>query len=256
MAKPRKKKNRTQSKRIEPKKIPTKKISYAIIALAVVLAGYLFIRNSGYFKVETVKIIDAKNAAQINTKDLLKLYKGRNIFSIDIRSLSSQIKNDYPVVKDAIVRRILPNRLEIDIVARIPIAKIKSYEYFPIDRSGIVLSPEIKTGNLPVIIGFSMWLRPRVGQKLENNKLENAFLLIDALNQTNVFSDYSVTTIDTSNYNNLSFYMENGTEVKIGGEDFLERLKKLKQTFSNPKMDKDNIKYIDLRFRDVVIGPK
>ena len=96
----------------------------------------------------------------------------------------------------------------------------------------------------------------RARELVENPKIRNAFLLLDALDESSTLSDYTVTAIDVSSYRNLSFYLENGIEVKIGGEDFPNRLKKLKITLANPDLDKENIKYIDLRFKGVVIGPK
>lgn len=226
------------------------------VIFVLIAAIYLFLGNSRYFKLDTIEVIDKSHATALEAGDLLSMYKGRNIFGIDIDSLSSQIKRDAPTIKHAIVKRVLPNKLEIDIIPRVPIAKIKSHGYFPIDRTGMVLSPEIKTGKLPIIMGFSIWLNPKVGTKLENPQVRNAFLLIDALEESAVLSDYAVSAINVSNYKNLSFYLENGIEVKIGSEDFLDRLNRLKTTFAKPKLDKENIKYIDLRFKDVVIGPK
>ncbi len=227
----------------------------AVISVLIAVI-YLFLGNSRYFKLDTIEIIDKSHATTLKAGDLLSIYKGRNIFGIDINSLSSKIKRDIPTIKHAIVKRVLPNKLEIDIIPRVPIAKIKSHGYFPIDRTGMVLSPEIKTEKLPIITGFSIWLSIKVGTPLENPQVRNAFLLIDALEESAILSDYAVSAIDVSNYRNLSFYLENGIEVKIGSEDFLDRLNRLKTTFASPKLDKENIKYIDLRFKDVVIGGK
>lgn len=233
-----------------------KRILRVAVIFVLIAAIYLFLGNSRYFKLDTIEVIDKSHATALKAGDLLSIYKGRNIFDIDIDSLSSQIKRDIPTIKHAIVKRVLPNKLEIDIIPRVPIAKIKSHGYFPIDRTGMVLSPEIKTEKLPIITGFSVWLSPKVGTSLENPQVRNAFLLIDALGESAILSDYAVSAIDVSNYRNLSFYLENGIEVKIGSEDFLDRLNRLKTTFAKPELDKENIKYIDLRFKDVVIGGK
>ncbi|MEE9500258.1 MAG: cell division protein FtsQ/DivIB [Candidatus Omnitrophota bacterium] len=233
-----------------------KRILRVAVISVLIAAIYLFLGNSRYFKLDTIEVIDKSHATALKAGDLLSTYKGRNIFDININSLSSQIKRDTPTIKHAIVKRVLPNKLEIDIIPRVPIAKIKSHRYFPIDRTGMVLSPEIKTEKLPIITGFSLWLSPKVGTSLENPQVRNAFLLIDALGESAILSDYAVSAIDVSNYRNLSFYLENGIEVKIGSEDFLDRLNRLKTTFASPKLDKENIKYIDLRFKDVVIGGK
>ena len=251
-----KNKYKDEIKKLLPKKAVPKKFLHIAIIFAMILAAFLFLKNSSYFNLERIDIVDVRRATDLNAADLMRIYKGRNIFGIDIDSMSSQIKSDYPVIKEAVVKRVLPNRLEIDIAARVPVAIIEGRKSFPVDRSGMILSPGIKSRDLPTITGFSMWTKVRVGEKLKNRQLESAFYLIDALGESPARASYSVTAIDASNYKNLSFYLKNGIEVKIGGEDFLNRLKMLESTLANPKLETDNIKYIDLRFRDVVIGPK
>ncbi len=243
-------------KRIDFKKIPVKKILFTLAVVALVATTHFFFKNSSYFKVEEIKIVEKNHTSSLIAEGLLKYYGGRNIFDMDIKALSSMLKSDYPVIMDATVRRILPNKLEISIALRVPIAKIKSHGFFPIDSSGMVLPLDMESGQLPVITGFSMWMKPRVGKRLESKQLEGAFLLLNSLKESEFSLRYNVTSIDVSNYQNLSFYLENGMEVKIGGEDFIKRIKSLNETLENPDLDLDSIKYIDLRFTDVVIGPK
>ena len=256
MAKNSAKKGKNEGEFISPKNLLMKRIFRVAVIFALITAMYLFFGNSLYFKLNNIEVIDKSHASMLNAGELLTTYKGRNIFGIDINSLSAQIKRDSPAIKNAIVKRMLPNKLEIDIIPRIPVAKIQSLRDFSVDRAGVVLPPDIKTGKLPLIRGFSMWLRPKVGTRLENPKIQSAFLLLDALEESSTLSDYTVTAIDVSSYRNLSFYLENGIEVKIGSEDFLDRLNRLKTTLAKPGLDKENIKYIDLRFEGVVIVPK
>jgi len=256
MARKNTKKKKNEPKKNEPKKSFAKPLLFLAFFIVLLTASYLFLRNSHYFKITAIEVIDRSNAADVDVGSFSRLYMGRSIFDVDIDSLSSRIKTEYPVIKEAVVKRVLPDCLQIDIIPRIPVAKIKAREYFPIDRAGMVLSPEIKCGKLPIITGLSSWRKPKVGEKMRDKGLANTFLLLDAFKESSVLEDYSVATIDASNYRNLSFYLEDGIEVKIGGEDFSKRLKKFKTTLANPDLDKRNIKYIDLRFRDVVIGPK
>ena len=170
-------------KRIDFKKIPIKKILFTLIIAALVATTHFFFKNSSYFKVEKIKVVDKNNTSSLIAGDLLKYYEGRNIFDIDIKALSSRLKADYPAIKDATVRRILPNKLEISIASRVPIAKIKSHGFFPIDSSGMVLPPDMESGQLPIITGFSMWMKPRVGKRLEGKQSESAFLLLNSLKE-------------------------------------------------------------------------
>jgi len=255
------KKQKKQPNKSLPGAAPVKKafIKKALYAAVFVLiaAGFLaFFRNSPYFKITDVRVIDTENAAGIERDALLKTYTGRNIFDVDITSLSFRLKSDYPFIRDAVVKRVMPNSLEVDIVPRVPVAKLKSDRYFPLDGTGMVLYPGTKSENLPVIMGLSFWLRPEAGKRLDSNRINSALHLVEALDKSGVSREYNVTAIDAANFRNLSFHLENGIEIKIGDGEYAERLKRLKKTLAKPGLDTENIKYIDLRFKDVVIGPK
>ncbi len=159
--------NKQKIKKIEPKKnIQVKKIVLPIIIFLLAVGAFLLLRNSRYFNLESVEVIDRIHSTDLRADRLRETYKGRNIFDIDISSLSYRIESEYPSIKKAIVKRILPNRLEINILGRTPIAKIKARGYYPVDKTGMILSPDIKSGKLPIIMGFSMWLSPEVGKQL------------------------------------------------------------------------------------------
>lgn len=250
------KKQKISQKRIAFIKLPIKQIFHFIFILALLCAFYIFFKNSSYFNLTDIKIIDSQRVSELNEKAFFKLYKGRNIFDVDVKFISDRIKNDFPVIKEAHVTRVLPNRLEIEIIPRVAAALVKSNGHFPVDRSGVVLPSRMESEDLPVITGLSYLFLPRAGEKLNNPQLESAFLLLDALRKNNIMRDYKVTAIDASNHKNLSFYLANSIEVKIGDEGFPEKLKMLKMALARKDLDKDSIKYIDLRFRDIVIGPK
>ncbi len=253
------KKNRKQKngfKKKEKKGIDLKRFMWPAVIIVTAAVIYVFFRNLGYFNVEDIKIYDPKGASRISSHELLKLYKGRNIFSVDVQALASHIKEKYPVVKKVVIKKHLPDRIDISIISRQPVARIKAKSYFPVDSSGMVLSPDTKSDSLPVVMGLSMWIKPRVGEELRDKKLEKALQLIKAMEQASIIPDHSVSAIDVSNYRNVSFYFEDGIEVKVGEGDFLNRLKKLSETLRNPALDRSNISYIDIRFNDTVIGPK
>ena len=76
------------------------------------------------------------------------------------------------------------------------------------------------------------------------------------MKESKFFSEYSVVAIDAADIKDLSFSLKNGLEVKIGYENFKERLKLLKNTIRDPRLAVDRVEYIDVRFENAVIGPK
>ena len=256
MAKKMKRKKKAEPKVVFKRKIPIKKILPFAIILVLILTSYVFLKNSPYFSVKKISIVDIDYASGIEASDLIRIYKGRNIFNIDIKSLSSRMRDDHPFIKDVVVKRVLPEMLEISILSRVPVAKIKSKGYLPIDNAGMVLSSRLVSEDLPVITGVSLWIRPRAGEKIKNKKVNNALMLLEALKESSTIRKYGLREINVRDTRNLSFFLKNGIEVKIGDEEFSTRIKRLSTTLSDTSLDKDNIKYIDVRFRDVVIGPK
>ena len=73
---------------------------------------------------------------------------------------------------------------------------------------------------------------------------------------TNVLKKHSLSKIDITDPKNVSFYVDREIEVKIGESHWIERLKILEQTLKSVELDATRIRYIDLRFDDVVIGPR
>ena len=69
-------------------------------------------------------------------------------------------------------------------------------------------------------------------------------------------ADYGVETVDTRDLGNITFSLRNGIEIRVGSENFKERLVVLAETLKDPRLAMDRIKYIDLRFGDAVIGPR
>lgn len=123
-----KKSNRQKGelKKSEPRKALIKKFLYLVIVFVLILGTCFLLRNSSYFRLDSIEVIDRNRATRFDGSELLKIYKGRNIFDIDIDALSSRIEKDFPVIKAAIVKRTLPSSLQIDIIPRVPIAKIKT----------------------------------------------------------------------------------------------------------------------------------
>ena len=65
-----------------------------------------------------------------------------------------------------------------------------------------------------------------------------------------------MTKIDIGDSKNLSFFVDQDIEIRIGNSHLIERLKILDQTLKTIELDRSKIRYIDLRFDDVVIGPR
>lgn len=261
----RKNRKKINAKTKEPKR---KNKTVSALFIFIILGGlaggiYLFCKKSGYFYVSEVEIRYTggydKEQYYENNINFLGLYEPINIFSINLKGLAENILSLHPEIETVNLRRRLPNRIVANIKMRKPVAQIKLSRYFPIDSSGVLLpgARNIPDENLPVLVGVDFSLRRnKIGDKIESKNLEKALLLIKGLGDYNWFNGFKVNTIDLVDSRNISIFMDNGIEVKVGDRDFGIRIEKLRRVLPDLPADLTGIKYIDLRFEDVVIGQK
>lgn len=229
---------------------------FAVIALTM----NAILHKSAYFRVKAVEIKDAlidKTLVISLSGDLLKSYKGKNIFDIDIKELSGSLGAVYPEARRLAVKRVLPDKIVINLNLKRPIAIIGNANPHPVDDEGYLL-PNIDARylkDLPTVTGVSIGGEEKRTRRSESRNLRVAIELIKAIKEAKFLSGYGVATVDASNIKDLSFYLRNGLEVKIGCENLKERLGVLRATLRDPRLVLEKIKYIDVRFENVIIGP-
>lgn len=236
----------------------------AIAAVAVLFVATVFflvkafLYRSDYFKLRVVETRAAfldRNAASMISNQALSLYKGQNVFKIPLQFVSRSIQTSYADVKDVTARISLPDRLVVDIKLRKPIALVRNKKYYPIDEEGFVLPAVAASGviiDLPVIDGIDL----KYGRKNTSRNLRLAMDLLREIRQAKFMVPLGVISINAADPRNMSFFLKNGLEVRIGSENFKDRLDVLARTLKDPRLIIDRIRYIDVRFEDVAIGPK
>ena len=234
------------------------KRSVPILAIFIFLAVLAltmkaFLQGSDYFRIRAVEAGPGRSSGE-----LLKTYKGKNIFAVDIKGLSRSLEASYPDAKDISVVRVLPDKLLIRLKFRQPVAIINDAKGYSVDEEAFVLSniDARYLGKLPVISGVDIRNQERKGVSARSKNLKAALALLREMKESKFFSEYSVVAIDAADIKDLSFSLKNGLEVKIGYENFKERLKLLKNTIRDPRLAVDRVEYIDVRFENAVIGPK
>ena len=96
----------------------------------------------------------------------------------------------------------------------------------------------------------------RKAKFITSRNLKAAIELLRSLKGIRSITDYGIDSVDVRDLSNISFYLKNGIEIRMGSENFKDRLMVLAKTLRDPRMVMDRIKYIDLRFGDAIIGPR
>lgn len=241
-----------------------KAVTIVVIILFVAVLFFLakaFLYKSDYFRLRTVEAkgvsVDQRISSSI-TGQLSNLYRGRNVFSINLKNIAQSVQNTYPDAKDITVRIALPDRIIVDMKFRKAVALVKDERLYPIDGEGFIL-PAVDQASaqaLPVIEGVRIKYEDRRTRRSVSRNLQVALELLKAIKESRFIAKYGLANIDAADLKNLLFYLSCGTEIRIGPDNFKEKIKTLEKTLRDPRLMIDKIKYIDLRFNDVVIGPK
>ena len=199
-----------------------------------------------------VNRIAVRGNHRLSTGEVMALVadlKGRHILRTDLGLWRARLLQS-SWVRDATVRRILPSTVEVVVTERRPlgIGGVGGLLYL-VDSEGAIIDeygPAYGDLDLPIVRGF-------VGRDVENGRAANAARAALAARVLSAFSRRevaeSVSEIDVSDPNGASVILKGDTAlVKLGREDFLERLQSYLELAPALRVQVPEIDYVDLRF--------
>jgi cell division septal protein FtsQ len=232
----------------------------SLATLGVLFGGVVaYAVNSSTFRLEQVRILNIGTLTNEQSFKFSELKRGENLIQLDLVNVQQVIKRSHPEFKEVKVRRVLPDRVEILLKRRTPVAQVAYSRYVQIDKDLVVLPGSSATPfrNLTVIGGAPL---PRggltVGAMIADAATQNALRLMEVIKRSSVLKKHALTKIDIADPRNVTLVVDHAVEIRIGSSHFTERLKILDQTLKNQPLDPSKVRYIDLRFDDVVVGMK
>ncbi|MFH1189334.1 MAG: cell division protein FtsQ/DivIB [Candidatus Omnitrophota bacterium] len=242
--------------------IVSKATTVLVVFVFLIFAAILlkaFLHESDYFKLRSVDVkasfLDARASSSISSR-ILSAYKMNSIFSVPLARIAQYIQSSYGDVRDVSVRISLPDKLVVNLKLRRPVALVKSGKFYPVDEDGVVLPAGSRVdalNDIPVINGIDI---RTVNSRYASRSLKLALGLLEEIRHTRSLSSLGVAAINVYDPRNMSFSLKNGVEIRVGDEKFRERLDLLSKALRDPRLVMDNIAYIDVRFKDIIIGPK
>lgn len=200
------KKQRKKNKLI--KKI--KKVVKVIIFLGIIIGGIIFATCSPIFNIKEIEVINNNKISSEEIISLSGINKDENIFKfITMKSINSIKQNPY--VEDVKIKRVLPNKIQIDVVEReakyaIPILS----EYAYINSQGYILEIAANELNLPIINGLTTEEEKiKSGNRLEEadlTTLETILKIMASMQEYEINS--KVTSINVEDKKDYIVYMQ------------------------------------------------
>jgi cell division protein FtsQ len=236
------------------------KSSFWVIPFLVV-ASLLFglwtlVSISSVFAISEISVEGVLGPPSAEIRSLIRVQKGDHLLKLNLNQVRSRVEQD-PSVRRVVVKRVLPSTLKVEIDQRHPIAQIKSRGYYMIDAEGVLVPPKLRVPDpsLPIIEGSDFkGRRARLGESYESEKIQTGLRLLEAIQEVSLPFDRRVEEVHVKDLKELSFKVEIGLHIQIGKSDFSRRLDLLHDVYEGVKHEIDQVKYIDLRFDDVVIG--
>jgi cell division protein FtsQ len=212
--------------------------------------GYLMYR-SPLFQVKEVRIHGCSRVQRDRVVDLVDL-KGKNILSLNLRQVARRIKQER-WIDHVVVKRVLPDRIEIDLLERQAVALVNLDSIYLVDEKGIIFR-DVRDGeyfDLPVFTGLSRGYLQK-DLKKSSQLIKQAIALLFLVDEKIGLSRDKVSEIHIDPDIGFSLFdVENATQIKLGFNDFQEKLERYKRI--REVMDRERTpRVIDLRCKDKV----
>jgi cell division protein FtsQ len=171
------------------------------LVLVMVLGGGLFwfIGDHSTFHVVAVRLYGAERVPQAELIQLAQITSGMSLLRINIERVRTRIMQ-HPGIRDALVRRVYPNELEITVYERRPYAILGSGSGYLIDGEGYLLSQATpaEAASLPRLIA-KLSHTPSPGERMIDPAVKAGLRLLDQARDSLFFRHTVITHIDVMN---------------------------------------------------------
>lgn len=227
----------------------------AVGALVFNVTRYLL--SSSRFSIAHIGVIGNSNVTAQMVIEESGLAEGRNIFRLGIAQAATAIA-DLPRVRSAVVRRKLPDEIQIEISERQPAALILAKELLLLDdeRKVIGCFDPAKETDLPLITG-KVLRGAAIGDVLDSHGVEQALQVIDTLAEPVIANSVKLSEINIDDPENILIITEpTGASVYLGSGEFRDKLWRLAQVTEeikrNERLRVATLESVDMRFESII----
>ncbi len=206
---------------MERKRKKIKRIIKLATIFLLIIGGVVFTLVSPIFNIKEIQVSNNNQIASDTIISLSQLQIGQNLFRFSKNKVEEEIKtNSY--IESVTIKRKIPNKIEISIEERTRsynVEFLNGYAY--INNQGYILEISEQKLELPVLQGISTEQEQIVeGSRLNTEDLAKLEIVIKIMNiSKNYELDKKITSIDISNKNNYTIYMEEEQKTIYLGDD-------------------------------------
>jgi len=203
--------------------------------------------------------VDVRGASRVPAEQILAaagIAPGRNLLRLDVAGATARLEA-MPEIRRAQIVRDLPDRVTIYVEERRPFTLVNAGRLHWVDEDGrnIGVQPEAVALQVPAITGLSEEELTTM-RTAPSRKAQAAIGLIRTLLRSGSTLAEEISEIDMSRKEGPVLYTVDGIEVRLGSEDWEERLARLEGVLAQVARENGGVSTVDLRFRDQVVLQK
>jgi cell division protein FtsQ len=196
--------------------------------------AYVHLLEDPFFRVREIEVEGCRKIAKETLLPLTRMERMPNLFTLRLREIAKRLES-HPWIEQVRMRKIFPNKILIQIEERKPIAILQLEELYYIDTKGVIFSPvgDRDEYNYPFLTGLTR-------QVLEKDSVEAKNLITKALELLRIADQEKVPPLAEiseihmeKTFGILCFTKAEGVEVRMGWEQFGEKLKRLSLIWSD-----------------------
>ena len=236
-------------------------VAVGILGVAAVfaLALYQYGERSWRFRVDSsdnIEVTGNENVTKAQIMEIMGADIGRNIFFIPLAQQKAQLEQ-IPWVDSASVMRFVPNRLQVEIHERTPVAFARvGPRIFLIDAGGTLMElPPKHRFSFPVILGMNPGepLSTRVPRMRAYNQL------VHDLDSGGAQHSKDLSEVDLSDLENLKVRVndpQGDVLVELGASDYLKRYQTYVSHVQEWRQQFQKLESVNLRYdNQVIVNP-
>lgn len=232
-------------------------IIIAMLGLIFFVGGQQVAEHIKRSRMFLVKSIIVDPADEFDPSDLMYL-KNKNIFDVDVDFVQSRLGKQYPQIAYLKVIKRFPDTLIVVAKKRNPFAQVQMRSRLVlIDADGVVISDMGQESTaVPLIQGIKSDKRIKVGSPLDAQNLYAAITIMKIFKENSSLASNAIIRVEVENLSRINLYLSNNINIILDRERVKQKFKMLEVVLSQSKIDLSEVKYIDLRFNEPIIGKK
>jgi len=229
-------------------------VGVVLAALSGPLAsGAASFLQTSRFAIERVEVAGQSRLSADEVVRASGLAPGQNLWSLDARRAVAGVEA-LPLVRRAEVVRAFPNHVTLFVEERQPFTLVNAGGLHWVDEQGVPLGPETRAVALdaPLVSAAGADDVAAAG-RTSSERVAAGVALIRTLMRAQSSLLSEISEVDVSRPEGPVLYMLDGVEVRLGREDWDDRLGRLGGVLAQLRASGQRATSIDLRFRDQVV---